>query len=783
MSQIGNREALERLKALLGGDVVVEQDVFPRLVQALVRLSGKEGEELFGYHLRTAKISHMAAKLSAMSVMVLGARAVDILLDGVLSTVDLGRIRATTDVLGRLGTPEAHRALAEMARKVRHPVGKELAASRMEELERDHPTRFNLLPKLKELGDGDPAPLLAEFLAAEDREMVRLLVEEMQNLPPPAKALAYRVLAGKGDTAAARALQNRLGSDMPPETLDGFSLALFELIEKLPAALDGYEGEWREFWKRHGSREMPAMAAARALAAAQDPALVPTYAEFLESGFPEVRLTGYKALMATGDERHREIVAKGLDSISVDEVGAAAAALAVMGDPEPLTQLSKSKSAQRRTICATVCLSAGRRDLWGALALDDEKSVRHAAIAAMEEVSTDLRPSAEDLTPVISFTVDYESFEALCGMLGNHGDLEAAKRIASRLSEKDERITASALKALKAMRLRGIYRLDHLGEDSGLLIQTLADYATDQTALGLTGALIEDFDIEALEKIRDALLAQKMGGRQGGIQAVTMAVIGRILVLTNRKKVVDEIERAMAERPATAREQIESVNRIASYWLRADLDLNPVFSERIEDWMMAIAQDKTVARIARKSAIDAVGKGGSARTGSALIKLGSSPTEEISAAAQMALESLSRRFPGAALGAEDRQDSTRRHGILIVEDDANIRNVFQTYLFQKGFSAYGAGEGEEALGMLAEANVDLVLLDLHMPGMDGFRFLDALRKMRNPPPVVVITSYGDRNTVLKVLKLGAVDFLRKPVDLPEMLARVRKVTGGRADAN
>jgi DNA-binding response OmpR family regulator len=77
--------------------------------------------------------------------------------------------------------------------------------------------------------------------------------------------------------------------------------------------------------------------------------------------------------------------------------------------------------------------------------------------------------------------------------------------------------------------------------------------------------------------------------------------------------------------------------------------------------------------------------------------------------------------------------------------------------------------------MMQTAHVDTVLLDLHMAGMDGFRFLEALGRMRKPPPVIVTTSFGDRNTVLRVLKLGAIDFLRKPVDLTEMLARIRKV--------
>lgn len=779
MSQIGNAEALERLKTLLSGEVVVEDDVFPRLVQALVRLSGRDGEELFGFHLRSTKASHMASRLSAMSVMVLGARAVPLLVDGVLATVDLARIRATTDVLAKLGTEEAHKGLTTLSQKIRHPVGKELAATKLEELERDHPTRFNLLPRLRDLAPNGTEQLLRDFLAADDREMVRLLIEELIRLDSPGKVLAYRVLASKGDMAAARALQNRLSHDFEPEILDSFCLTISALVDKLPAASEGYGDEWVAFWRKYRDRENPAKAAAHALAANSEAAHAPVYAEFLESEFVAVRLCGYKALMNLGDSRFMELAEKGISSTVIEEVGAAAAALAVMGRAEQLEELARSKSSQKRAMCAKVCLVANRRDLWGSLALDDERAVRHAAIEAMDEVSSDLRPGAEDLAPVISFTVDYDSYETLCNMLGNVGDLESATRIVARLSENDERITASSLKALKALRMRGIFRLADLSGNVSLLINTLVANIGDHGAISLIGALVEDFDIDALETIRNALLAQKASVKQGSAQNVTMAVIGRIHLLSTRKKIVDEMERAFADHPSTAREQIEAVNRVASLWLRADLELNPVFCERVEDWMISVAQDKTVARIARKSAIDAVGKGGSTRVAAQLHKLVASPTEEIANAAGVALEALSRRFPVANLGSEEHLGAPKRQGVLIVEDDTNIRNIFQSYLFQKGYSAYNAGEGEEALGILSETGVDLVLLDLHMPGMDGFKFLETLRKLRNPPPVIVITSYGDRNTVLKVLKLGAIDFLRKPVDLPEMLARVRKVIGSR----
>ena len=779
MTPIGGTEALERLKALLAGEVIVEEEVMPRLVQALVRLSGTSGQELFAFHLMTSRVSHMAARLAQMSVMVLGAKAVPALVEGALTTVDLPRIRATAEVLAKLGTLEAHGALGEIARRVRHPVGKEMAATKMEELERDHPTRFALLPRLKKLSDEEPEKLFSDFLAVEDREAALILLEELPALNETARALAYRIIGEKGDLNSARLLQNKLLDGEQGDLLGHFAAALGAIIRRLPQVVEDFISEWRSFYTIHKDNREPALAAAQALVANPSPALADAYVNFLGSQFAEVRLLGYKGLTLAGKSGHVGEVSKGLLSTSLEEVAAAAATLCSMGNPAPLEELAKAKSAQRRAIAAGACLEVGRPDLWASLALDEERSVRAVAIKALDLIGSDKVPSAEMLAPIISFTVDYDSFEALCSTLCSLGDLESAKRLAARLSEKDERITSSVLKVLKALRLRGVFTLEALGEGKNLLLATLLNSLSGKDSVSLIGACVEDFDLTSLETLRNALLAQPPSVKQGPAQAVTLAIIGRIHLLGTRKKIIEEIEKAIGGHPATAREQIEYVNRVASLWLRGDLELGQAISERIENWMMTVAHDKTLARIARKAAVEAVGKAGSAKVLPSLLRLRQSPTEEISNSADSAAQTMARRFPMANMSAPA-DENLRRQALLVVEDDPNIRNIFQTFLFQRGYAAYGAAEGEEALGMMATAHVDAVLLDLHMPGMDGFGFLEALMKVRNAPPVVVITSYGDRNTVLRVLKLGAVEFLRKPVDLPEMLARVRKAIGGRS---
>lgn len=774
MTPLGNIDALERLRSLLNGDVVVEEDVFPRLVQALVRLSGKKGEEIFGEYLRSAKTSHMSGLLSSISVMVLGAAAVPLLVQCVLATVDLTRIRATTDVLAKLGTMEAHAALLELSRKIKHPVGKELAASKLEELERDHPTRFVLLPRLLNLAQEDPKKLFSDFLSADDRSLVRTLLEVLHTLSPDARTFAHRVLAEKGDSSAARLLQQRLPQAADPAYASDLALALNGIIERNPGAAQGFVTEWADFYRLHANNELPASTAAKILSLSPLFELAPLYGELLSSKFPEVRIAGLAALASICDKTHLPKIQEISETGSPREIAEATAALSAMGITAPLEALCKDRSSQRRALAATICLKAGRPDLWSALALDDERTVRHAAIEALEKAEPEKRPPPGELAPVISFTTDYDSFEVLARVLGGMGDRESAGRLAERLLERDEHISSAVFRALKALRQRGAFKWSDVAGSNGPVLPELLNMIASSGALGLIGACIEDFETEELEKIRNALLLQPASVKQGSAQAVTMAVIGRIHVLTTRKKVIDEIEKVMTDRLTGAREQIEGVNRVTSLWLRADLELTPEFGERIENWMVHLAQDKTIARIARKSAIDAVGKVGSSKVMPLLARLRMSPTEEIAGAAEAALEVMARRFPAANMGGGE-EASEKRQSVLIVEDDANIRNLYQTFLFKKGYNAYSAEDGEEALGMMQTAHVDTVLLDLHMAGMDGFRFLEALGRMRKPPPVIVTTSFGDRNTVLRVLKLGAIDFLRKPVDLTEMLARIRKV--------
>lgn len=115
--------------------------------------------------------------------------------------------------------------------------------------------------------------------------------------------------------------------------------------------------------------------------------------------------------------------------------------------------------------------------------------------------------------------------------------------------------------------------------------------------------------------------------------------------------------------------------------------------------------------------------------------------------------------------------------ILVVDDEENLRNILVFQLRGEGHEARGLGRGDEVLPAALSWKPDLVLLDLMMPGMDGFSVSRALRA--NPAtaglPIIVITARGDAATKLQAFVAGAHDFLVKPYSWEELLLRIQAV--------
>ncbi|MBP3326277.1 MAG: response regulator transcription factor [Coprococcus sp.] len=111
--------------------------------------------------------------------------------------------------------------------------------------------------------------------------------------------------------------------------------------------------------------------------------------------------------------------------------------------------------------------------------------------------------------------------------------------------------------------------------------------------------------------------------------------------------------------------------------------------------------------------------------------------------------------------------------ILIVEDEEPISNLIKINLMRAGYSCSQAFDGLEAADIIANEHFDLVLLDIMLPGIDGYELMDYLKSIG--VPVIFLTALSELNDRVKGLKAGADDYITKPFEMVEMLARVESV--------
>ncbi len=110
--------------------------------------------------------------------------------------------------------------------------------------------------------------------------------------------------------------------------------------------------------------------------------------------------------------------------------------------------------------------------------------------------------------------------------------------------------------------------------------------------------------------------------------------------------------------------------------------------------------------------------------------------------------------------------------IMIVEDDFNQRRLMQSVLEQYGYTVTLAGDGEDALNMLDKKHVDLIILDIMMPRMDGFEFTSTLRQSGCNIPILMVSAKQSPVDKRKGFIIGTDDYMTKPVDEEEMVLRV-----------
>lgn len=117
--------------------------------------------------------------------------------------------------------------------------------------------------------------------------------------------------------------------------------------------------------------------------------------------------------------------------------------------------------------------------------------------------------------------------------------------------------------------------------------------------------------------------------------------------------------------------------------------------------------------------------------------------------------------------------TARAHSALVIDDEERIRSVVIRALQLEGIAADGAGNGDAALAMLAARPYDLVVLDLLMPGRDGFATLHEIMRLNPDQAVLVLSCLSDVPAKIRGLNLGAEDYLAKPFDVDELFARLR----------
>ncbi|MEE9910448.1 MAG: sigma-54 dependent transcriptional regulator [Deltaproteobacteria bacterium] len=117
----------------------------------------------------------------------------------------------------------------------------------------------------------------------------------------------------------------------------------------------------------------------------------------------------------------------------------------------------------------------------------------------------------------------------------------------------------------------------------------------------------------------------------------------------------------------------------------------------------------------------------------------------------------------------------RKLNILIVEDGRSQREMLRDFLISEGHTVLEADNGEAALKAVANHHFDLILLDYKMPGMDGLEVLKEVKKINHEIDVVIITAYGTIETAVEAIKVGAIDYITKPVELEELLILVERV--------
>ena len=122
-------------------------------------------------------------------------------------------------------------------------------------------------------------------------------------------------------------------------------------------------------------------------------------------------------------------------------------------------------------------------------------------------------------------------------------------------------------------------------------------------------------------------------------------------------------------------------------------------------------------------------------------------------------------------------EGNRDYKILVVDDSTTNVVLLEAILDEKGYQIETALNAKEAYAIIEKDSPDLILLDLLMPKISGFDFLQEIRKSEKTKntPVIVVSALTDEENIDKIMKMGAIDFVKKPIDLQYLVERVESV--------
>jgi DNA-binding NtrC family response regulator len=120
---------------------------------------------------------------------------------------------------------------------------------------------------------------------------------------------------------------------------------------------------------------------------------------------------------------------------------------------------------------------------------------------------------------------------------------------------------------------------------------------------------------------------------------------------------------------------------------------------------------------------------------------------------------------------EDKMDEMR---IMLVDDEEGFLSTTKNVLERKGINVTTAMSGSEALEKLTQEKIDVVILDVKMPGMDGVSALKAIKSQYSSVEVIMLTGHGTVESALDGLRSGASDYLTKPIDIDELVAKAEE---------